>query len=147
MGPELTSKEAILSGEDLLFERLFDDDAKLVHFERFRHIIVGTFFHGRDSSFAARKSRDHDNFGVGSDFFKFPDGIDAIYARHHEIQQNHLKFLDPKLFHSLFCGSRHINGIPGFVKYLFQVFPVFDFVIYYQNFIHWYALFNKLEGR
>jgi len=93
MAAQLAAKPAVLAGEQLLLQRLFHDQAKLLDLERLGDVVVGTVPDGRDGGVGARERRHDDDDGLRRALPHGVQQLDPAAPRHANVGNRHIEFV------------------------------------------------------
>ena len=104
--PQLAAQAPVLAREQLLLERLLDDDADLVDLEGLGDVVVGAFLHRADRRLGAREGGDHDDDRLGRDLVRRAQQIEPRAARHLDVRDHDVELV------FLEMGARGVE-IPG----------------------------------
>ena len=88
LAAELRAESPVLSRQEPLLQRFFDDELDLVQLEGFRDVIVGAFLHRRDGSFGTPESGDDNDHGLGRTIANLVQELDPGTPRHLDVRDD-----------------------------------------------------------
>ena len=100
-----------------VFQRLSDDDGEFVEVERFADVVVGPQPHGVDGRFEAAVGGHHDDHDLLIVFLDLFQDLNAVDARHLDIEQHQIGLFLPNQAQRLFA----VTGGNDLVALLLQI--------------------------
>ncbi len=137
LGVKLFPEVDILVPQFLGFDRVLDQDQRLVDGERFLQEVVSAELGGAHGSFDRAVARDHDHFGRVIHLADSFQRLQAIDAGQPDIEQHHfVAVLAPQQLEAFFPALHRCSFVAFVRQHSLQRFANAGFVVNDENFMH-----------
>ena len=119
------------------FDRVLDQDQRLVNGERFLQEVVSAEFGGAHGSFNRAVARDHDHFGRVIHLADSFQCFQAIHGGQPDIEQHHfVAVLAPQQLEALFPALHRCRFVAFVCQHSLERFTNAGLVVNDENFMH-----------